>query len=263
MQEARAAEEVIHVPHLDNPGKGVDKETMENAAIEVTVKGIETTIMHGPAKDPDAGQMTYKTEVMQPSSSQQKDSMSKGQLLNKFIVLKRRDKELEDMTPKQQTEITGDSRLALPNIRGKFYLMDNLPEKIQIHKDEIENLKYENNQLIQEIHRGAEERLLENTTGATGRVEKTLPSRMLFQGDQVNEAPSDASGGVPNDGGGGEALGHQEDHHQDDAWQEVLYKVETLPPDTTVTIDDDRKTGKTAAECKVFGKACRSTKYTT
>jgi hypothetical protein len=33
--------------------------------------------------------------------------------------------------------------------------------------------------------------------------------------------------------------------------------VETLPPDTTVTINDDRKTVKTAAKCKAFGKACR------
>jgi hypothetical protein len=33
--------------------------------------------------------------------------------------------------------------------------------------------------------------------------------------------------------------------------------METLPPETTVTTNDDRKTGKTAAKCKAFGKACR------
>jgi hypothetical protein len=246
VQEAQAAEEVQHVPHLDKLRKGVDKET---------VKGIKMMNMHGPARDSDAGQMTYKTEVMQPISSEQKDSMSKEQLLNKFFVLKRRVKELEDMTLKQQTEITEESRLALPNIRGKFSLVDNLPEKIQIHQDEIERLKKENNQLLQGIHRGVEERLLENTTGATGLVEKILPSRRLIQGDQVDEAPSDIHGGVLTDGGG-EVQGHQEDHHQDDAWQKVLPKVETMPLDTTVTFVNHRKTGNTAAECKAFGKAC-------
>jgi hypothetical protein len=72
-------------------------------------------------------------EGMQPSSSEQRDSMSKEQLLNKFFVLKRRVKDLEDMTLKQLKEITGESRLALPKIRGKFSLVDNLPEKIQTH----------------------------------------------------------------------------------------------------------------------------------
>ena len=162
MQEARAAEEVHHVPHWDKLGKGVHKETVEYAVFEVTVKGIETMDMHGPAKDPDAGQMYYKTEVMQSSSSEQKDSMSKEQLLNKFFVLKRRVKELEDMTLKQQKEVTGESRFALPKINGKFSLVEDLPEKIQIqiHQDEIERLKKENSQLLGAIHHGVEERLL-------------------------------------------------------------------------------------------------------
>jgi hypothetical protein len=74
---------------------------------------------------------------------------------------------LEDITLKQQTEVTGESRLHLLNISGKFSLVDNLPAKIQIHQDEIEHLKKENNQLQREIQRGVEEKLHENTTGAT------------------------------------------------------------------------------------------------
>jgi hypothetical protein len=65
-------------------------------------------------------------------------------------------------------------------------------------------------------------------------VEKILLSRPPIQGDQVDEAPTDIRGGVPNDGGG-EVQGNQEDHHQDDALQEVLSKVEKMPLDKTVT----------------------------
>ena len=130
--------------------------------------------------------------------------MSKEHLLNEFCVLKRRVKQLEDMTLKQLTEVTGESRFDLPDISGKFSLVDKLPEKIQIHKDEIERLKKENNQLHREIQRGAEEKLVENTTGATEHDEKILPSQPPIQGEQVDEVPTDICGGVPNDGGGEE-----------------------------------------------------------
>ena len=204
MQEDRAAEEVHHVPHWDKLGKGVNKETVEDAVFEMTVEDIEKMDMHSPAKDPAAGQRYHKTEEMQSSSNEQKDSMSKEQLLNEFFVLKRRVKQLEDMTLKQLTEVTGESRFDLPDISGKFSLVDKLPEKIQIHKDEIERLKKENNQLHREIQRVAEEKLLENTTGATEHDEKILPSQPPIQGEQVDEVPTDICGGVPNDGGGEE-----------------------------------------------------------
>jgi hypothetical protein len=65
------------------------------------------------------------------------------------------------MTLKQQKEVTGESRFALPNINGKFSLVEDLPEKIQIqiqiqiqiHQDEIERLKKENKQLQMAVHR--------------------------------------------------------------------------------------------------------------
>ena len=245
MQEDRAAEEVHHVPHWDKLGKGVDKETVEDAVFEMTVKDVETMGMHSPAKNPAAGQRYHKTEEMQSSSNEQKDSMSKEELLNEFFVLRRRVKELEDMTLKQ-TEVTGESRFDLPNISGKFSMVDKLPEKIQIRQDEIERLKKENNQLQREIQRGVEEKLLENTTGATEHVEKILPSQPPIQGDQVDEVPPDILGGVPNNGGG-EVQGNQKVLDQDDAWQEVQSKVEKLSLDTTVTFAEDRETGKTAA----------------
>jgi hypothetical protein len=216
----------------------------------------------------------HKTEEKHSCSNEQKNSMSKEQLPNKYFVLKMRVKELEDMTLKQQKEVTGESRFALHNISGKFSLVDNLPEKIQIHQDEIERLKKENNQLLMAVHRGiavghdvdtegvredahtgecddwAQERLFENTTGVMEHVEKNLLSRPPVQGDQVDEAPTVIRGGVPNDGGG-EVQGNQEVHHQDDAWQEVLSKVEKMQLDTTVTFVEDRETGKTAT--KILG----------
>jgi hypothetical protein len=113
VQVDRAAEAVHHFPHWDKLEKGIDKETMKDAV-------CETMNMHSPAKDPAAGQKYHKTEEMKSSTNEQKDSMSKEQLLNECFVLKRRINKLEDMTLKQQTEATRESRLALPNIRGKF-----------------------------------------------------------------------------------------------------------------------------------------------
>ena len=121
MQEARATEEVHHISHWDRLGKGVVKGTVEDAAGKVTVKGIKTMIMHGHVDDPDTGQMNYRSEMMQPSPSDQNDSMSEEQLLNKFFVLKRRVNKLEEeKTLKPQTEIAGESRLTLHNRREKF-----------------------------------------------------------------------------------------------------------------------------------------------
>jgi hypothetical protein len=45
---------------------------------------------------------------------------------------------------------------------------------------------------------------------------------------------------------------------QDDAWQEVLSKVEKMPLDTTVTFVEDRETGKTAA--KIMGSRLASSR---
>ena len=86
----------------------------------------------------------------QSRSSEQKNSMSKEQLLNEFFMLEKRVQELEDMTLKQQKEVTEESRFALPNINGNFFLVEDLPEKIQIHQDEIERLKKENKELLME-----------------------------------------------------------------------------------------------------------------
>jgi uncharacterized small protein (DUF1192 family) len=91
-----------------------------------------------------------RSEEKQSSSSEQKNSMSKEQLLNEFFMLERRVEELEDMTLKQQKEVTGEIRFALPNINAKISLVEDLPEKIQIHQDEIERLKKENKQLVME-----------------------------------------------------------------------------------------------------------------
>ena len=88
-------------------------------------------------------------------------------------------------------------------------------------------------------------------------VEKNHPGQPPIQGDQVDEAPPDIRGGVRNDGGG-EVQGKQEVHHQDDAWQEVLSKVEKMPLDTTVTFVEDRETGKTAAN--IMGSRLKSSK---
>jgi hypothetical protein len=82
-------------------------------------------------------------------------------------------------------------------------------------------------------------------------AEKNLQSRPPVRGDQVDEAPTAIRGGVPNDQGGGEVQGNQEVHPQDNAWQEILSKVEEMPLDTTSTFVEASETGKTAT--KILG----------
>ena len=52
---------------------------MEDAVFEMTVEDIETMDMHSPAKDKAAELRYHKTEEMQFSTNEQKDSMSKEQ----------------------------------------------------------------------------------------------------------------------------------------------------------------------------------------
>ena len=177
---------------------------MEDAVFETAVVGIESTDKHEPVTDWAAGQK-YREPTMEttirPATSRRRTPRSSPQI------------DANEVEERDRAEYI-----------KKFHKTEGVQWEVAVQHDVNQGGVCEDAQAGECDDRAQKE-----------VFEKNPQSHLPVQGDQVDEARPAIHCSVPKDQGGEEVQGNNEIRPQDDAWQEILSKMEEMPLDTTVT----------------------------